>query len=50
MRYAEWGYEMANELFANLDKVHATELGIRRIRNNLGLDTEDVDVQGGNKK
>ena len=33
---------MTNELFANLDKVHTTELGIKRIRKNLGLDTEDV--------
>ncbi len=33
---------MTNELFANLDKIHTTELGIKRIRKNLGLDTEDV--------
>lgn len=33
---------MANELFANLDKVHTTELGAERIRRNLGLDTGDV--------
>lgn len=33
---------MPNDLFANLDKVHTTELGIIRIRKNLGLDTGDV--------
>lgn len=33
---------MQNELFANLGKVHTTELGMQRIRKNLGLDTGDV--------
>lgn len=33
---------MSNELFANLDKVHTTELGMQRIRKNLALTTEDV--------
>jgi len=33
---------MENELLANLDKLHTTELGIRRIKNNLTLDTDDV--------
>jgi len=31
-----------NELLSNLDKIHTTELGVERIRKNLGLDTEDV--------
>ncbi len=30
------------ELQANLDKIHTTELGVQRIRENMGLDTEDV--------
>jgi len=33
---------MSHDLFANLDKIHSTKLGIERIRNNLCLDTEDV--------
>ena len=33
---------MNNELLSNLDKIHTTELGVERIRKNLGLDTEDV--------
>ena len=33
---------MNNELLRNLDKIHTTELGVERIRKNLGLDTEDV--------
>ena len=31
-----------NDLLANLDKVHTTELGVGRIRKNLNLDVEDV--------
>lgn len=31
-----------NELLANLDKLHTTELGVVRIRKNLSLDTENV--------
>ncbi|WNY24605.1 DUF3781 domain-containing protein [Methanolapillus millepedarum] len=31
-----------NDLLANLDKVHTTELGLERIRKNLDLDVEDV--------
>ncbi len=31
-----------NALLSNLDKLHTTDLGVGRIRNNLGLDTEDV--------
>ena len=31
-----------NELLANLDKLHTTELGSGRIKKNLSLDTEDV--------
>lgn len=33
---------MQNELLTNLDKLHTTELGIVRVKRNLGLDTEDV--------
>ena len=33
---------MRNELSANLDKLHSTELGIERIKRNLNLDVEDV--------
>jgi len=32
---------MQNELLCNLDKLYITELGIARIKRNLGLDTED---------
>ena len=35
---------MQNELLRNLDKLHTTELGIARIKRNLGLDAEDVVV------
>jgi hypothetical protein len=34
--------EWTNDLLANLDKIHTTELGVERIRKNLGLDVEDV--------
>lgn len=30
------------DLLANLDKIHTTELGAERIKNNLSLDTADV--------
>ena len=30
-----------NILTANLDKIHTTEMGVRRIRKNLNLDTQD---------
>lgn len=33
---------MQNDLLYNLDKLHTTELGIVRIKRNLGLVTEDV--------
>ena len=29
-------------LLSNIDKVHTTEMGIDRIKKNLGLDTHDV--------
>ena len=29
-------------LLSNIDKVHTTEMGIDRIKKNLGLDTNDV--------
>ena len=33
---------MSNELIENIEKLHTTEMGVDRIRKNLGLD--DVDV------
>jgi hypothetical protein len=33
---------MANELLSNLDKLHTTELGVERVRKNLGVDVPDV--------
>jgi len=33
-----------NELMDNLDKIHTTELGVKRIKKNLNLDTNDVIV------
>lgn len=33
---------MSNELLDNLDKIHTTELGVVRIKRNLGLDNFDV--------
>lgn len=33
---------MGNELLLNLNKIHTTELGIMRIKRNIGLDNEDV--------
>ena len=33
---------MKNDLLSNLDKMHTTELGVKRIRKNLCLDTNDV--------
>lgn len=33
---------MANELLQNLEKLHTTELGVVRIKQNLGLKTDDV--------
>lgn len=34
--------ENANELFDNLEKLHTTELGEQRIKQNIGLDVDDV--------
>ncbi|GHV35015.1 hypothetical protein AGMMS4952_27370 [Spirochaetia bacterium] len=31
-----------NDLIFNLDKIHTTELGIERIKNNLDLDITDI--------
>jgi hypothetical protein len=31
-----------NDLTNNIDKIHTTELGIERIKRNLGLETDDV--------
>jgi hypothetical protein len=36
------GEYMYLDLLANLDKLHTTELGTERIKNNLSLDTADV--------
>lgn len=33
---------MNNDLLTNLDRIHTTELGFKRIRKNLNLDCEDV--------
>jgi hypothetical protein len=33
---------MESELLANLDKLHTPELGVKRVRKNLSLDTTDV--------
>jgi hypothetical protein len=33
---------MNEDLLSNLDKIHTTELGIVRIRRNLGLDAPDT--------
>ena len=33
---------MENELIKNIDKIHTTELGIVRIKRNLGLKTDDI--------
>ena len=31
-----------NDLLSNLDKLHTTELGTKRIRKNLALETDDI--------
>ncbi len=31
------------ELLSNIDKIHTTELGIKRIKNNLKIDTNVID-------
>ena len=31
-----------NELIKNIDKIHTTEMGVERIRRNLGLETGDA--------
>ena len=31
-----------NELLKNINMLHTTQLGVQRIKKNLGLDTEDV--------
>ena len=33
---------MKNDLLQNIDKLHTTELGILRIKKNLGIETTDV--------
>jgi len=33
---------MENELLNNIDKIHTTELGVKRIKKNLCLDAPDV--------
>jgi hypothetical protein len=34
--------ESSNDLLKNIERIHTTELGIKRIKNNLKLDTEDA--------
>ena len=34
--------KMTSELLENLEKLHTTELGVVRIKRNLGLMTDDV--------
>lgn len=34
--------KMTSELLENLEKLHTTELGVVRIKRNLGLKTDDV--------
>ncbi len=31
-----------NALIENIDKLHTTEMGVERIKRNLGIETEDV--------
>lgn len=31
------------ELFDNIDKIHTTELGVKRIQKNLGIDEDPVE-------
>jgi len=33
---------MDNSLYANIGRIHTTELGVKRIKKNLNLDVEDV--------
>ena len=33
---------LKNELLTNIDEIHTTELGVKRIKNNLGLDDDNV--------
>ena len=33
---------MDNDLISNIDKLHSTELGIKRIKKNLDLDAADI--------
>lgn len=34
--------DLKKELLSNIDKIHTTELGVKRIRRNLSLETHDV--------
>lgn len=34
--------DLKEELLSNKNKIHTTELGVGRIKNNLGLSTDDV--------
>lgn len=38
-----------SEFILNLDKLHTTDLGIKRIKRNLSLDVDDVVAWCGNK-
>lgn len=33
---------LKNELLTNIDEIHTTELGVKRIKNNLGLNDDNV--------
>jgi hypothetical protein len=35
---------MLNDLIANVDKIRTTRLGIERVKRNLDLNVEDIDV------
>lgn len=41
--------ENKNTLFQNIDKIHTTEMGMKRIKTNLKLEYEDVVVYCKNK-
>ena len=33
---------MSNDLLLNLEKIHSTTLGVKRIKRNLGIDADDI--------
>ncbi len=42
MRMEHYKINTDKDLLKNLDKLHTTKLGIKRIKRNLSLDTDDV--------